>query len=390
MWGIVSRLLRGPIAVFAGAVTVVFAMSPAAAEAYWQLREGASPGLSLRAFAYGPGSAIPLACDLNAGGADGVVLYDGGRWHARYRPSSGFTEVSFMYGWPGATPVCGDWNGDGLDGVGVYSAGRWFLRETPSPGPPDRVFDYGWSGALPVVGDWDGASGDGIGVQVGGRWMLRESATPGSAERFFDYGWAGPVPVAGDWDGAPGDGIGLYDRGQWILREAATAGPPDRIFSYGWSATTPIVGDWNADGVDGIGAIQSSSPIPPLATVRGVTVHVDIADEVHALLRAAGLAGFRLAGQGYRATEQQIEERRQNCGPTEYDIWLRPASQCNPPTAQPGRSMHEQGLAIDFTWNGALILSRDSPAFAWLAANANRYGLFNLPSEPWHWSVNGR
>jgi len=52
--------------------------------------------------------------------------------------------------------------------------------------------------------------------------------------------------------------------------------------------------------------------------------------------------------------------------------------------------MHEQGLAIDFTHGGRIISSRSSVAFQWLIANASRYGLYNLPSEPWHWSVNGR
>ena len=52
--------------------------------------------------------------------------------------------------------------------------------------------------------------------------------------------------------------------------------------------------------------------------------------------------------------------------------------------------MHEQGLAIDFTNNGESIRSRSNPAFVWLSQNAGRYGLRNLPSEPWHWSVNGR
>ena len=51
--------------------------------------------------------------------------------------------------------------------------------------------------------------------------------------------------------------------------------------------------------------------------------------------------------------------------------------------------MHEKGLAIDFTSNGALITSQDDPAFKWLSANASRYGLYNLPSEPWHWSTTG-
>ena len=51
--------------------------------------------------------------------------------------------------------------------------------------------------------------------------------------------------------------------------------------------------------------------------------------------------------------------------------------------------MHEQGLAIDFTQNGR-VLTRGSSGYSWLRANAGRFGLQNLPSEAWHWSVNGR
>jgi LAS superfamily LD-carboxypeptidase LdcB len=66
-----------------------------------------------------------------------------------------------------------------------------------------------------------------------------------------------------------------------------------------------------------------------------------------------------------------------------------PASQCDPPTARPGTSMHEQGLAIDFTCNGGGALSRSSVCFGWLSRNAANYGFYNLPEEPWHWSTNG-
>lgn len=128
---------------------------------------------------------------------------------------------------------------------------------------------------------------------------------------------------------------------------------------------------------------------PPLRTVQGVTVHANIADDVDALLTAAKADGVNLSGWGYRSTERQIELRRANCGPTYYDIWIRPASTCNPPTAVPGRSLHEQGRAIDFTYDGRTITSRSNAGFQWLAANAASYGLFNLPSEPWHWSTSG-
>ena len=51
--------------------------------------------------------------------------------------------------------------------------------------------------------------------------------------------------------------------------------------------------------------------------------------------------------------------------------------------------MHERGLAIDFTCGGTTIGSHSSPCYKWLSAHASQYGLYNLPSEPWHWSTNG-
>lgn len=129
---------------------------------------------------------------------------------------------------------------------------------------------------------------------------------------------------------------------------------------------------------------------PPLRTVRGIAVAASIADQLEALLVAAAADGFVLGGSGYRDINQQIALRRQNCGASAYAIYEMPASLCTPPTAIPGTSMHERGLAVDFTWNGRAIVSRDSPAFQWMAANAGRFGFINLPSEPWHWSVTGR
>lgn len=123
---------------------------------------------------------------------------------------------------------------------------------------------------------------------------------------------------------------------------------------------------------------------------KGIDVHVSIVDTIRRLLADADAAGVDLAGGGYRSAAGQIATRKNNCGTSNYAVYEMPASQCRPPTARPGRSMHEKGLAIDFTYNGSLIRSRSGRGWEWLKANAANYGLKNLPSEPWHWSINGR
>ena len=124
-------------------------------------------------------------------------------------------------------------------------------------------------------------------------------------------------------------------------------------------------------------------------TVGGIRVHQSIAGNLQALLSAASAAGINFGGGGYRDPAGQIAVRRNNCGSSNYAIYQAPASSCSPPTARPGQSMHERGLAIDFTQGGS-TLTRGSSGFAWLRANAGSYGFRNLPSEPWHWSTNGQ
>lgn len=127
-----------------------------------------------------------------------------------------------------------------------------------------------------------------------------------------------------------------------------------------------------------------------ITTVGGIQVHVSIAGPVGDLLAAAQADGVNLGGWGYRDSIRQIELRQAHCGSSEYDIWEKPAFSCSPPTARPGQSMHERGLAIDFTYNGGSMTSRENPGFIWLANNAARFGFVNLPSEPWHWSTTGQ
>nr|MBO2503998.1 hypothetical protein [Thermoanaerobacterales bacterium] len=119
-----------------------------------------------------------------------------------------------------------------------------------------------------------------------------------------------------------------------------------------------------------------------------VQVAGDIADQVERLLTDAYEEGISMCGYGYRDPAEQIAVRRRNCGTSYYAIYQAPSSYCSPPTARPGSSMHEQGLAIDFTSGGSTI-GYGSAGYQWLRANGSNYGLYNLPGEPWHWSVDG-
>jgi septal ring factor EnvC (AmiA/AmiB activator) len=123
----------------------------------------------------------------------------------------------------------------------------------------------------------------------------------------------------------------------------------------------------------------------PLATVGGITVASSIAGQLQSMLSAAAADGVTLSGSGYRDSSRQIALRRQNCGSSDYAVYQMSAEGCSPPTARPGASKHEQGLAIDF----ANCSSRSTACFQWLAGNAASFGFFNLPSEPWHWSTTG-
>ena len=121
---------------------------------------------------------------------------------------------------------------------------------------------------------------------------------------------------------------------------------------------------------------------PVVEDANGIVVHERLAPLVRTLLADAEIAGIELEGTGYRDIAAQRRLRAANCP----NPATSPAEDCSPPTALPGTSFHESGLAIDFTSGGELITSREHPAYRWLAANAGWIGLRVHPDEPWHWS----
>lgn len=125
----------------------------------------------------------------------------------------------------------------------------------------------------------------------------------------------------------------------------------------------------------------------PIANVPGIgRINATIAVQVTNMLAKAKSEGVNLTGGSYRSHASQIQLRIAHCGSSQYAIWEMRSSSCRPPTAVPGRSQHELGLAIDFS----NCSSRSSACHQWLKNNAGAFGLINLPSEPWHWSTTGR
>jgi D-alanyl-D-alanine carboxypeptidase len=136
---------------------------------------------------------------------------------------------------------------------------------------------------------------------------------------------------------------------------------------------------------DVVTEVRGKFAVADTVPVNGITVHKSVSFAFRRMMADAKADGVALSGGGFRTKQRQIELRTINGCP---DVWTAPASSCRVPTAIPGRSLHELGLAVDIT-SGGRSLTAGSPGFRWLAANAREYGFVNLPSEPWHWSITG-
>jgi hypothetical protein len=205
-------------------------------------------------------------------------------------------------------------------------------------------------------------------------WPTARSAITSTSTRAA--GGAGAGAVAGPINpGEPDSTVGV---------ELCPTGGPGR---GGGTSTVAL-----ACTVGGAGTVQAGPggvPIRVCDAGRGVVVDVTIAGQVAAMMAAADSAGLHLSGGGFRPDAKQVQLRRQHCGRSSYDIYQRPPGECSPPTALPGTSMHQWGLAVDWSNARSLIASHNNAAWQWLSSNAGRFGFANFPSEPWHWSTNG-
>jgi len=159
---------------------------------------------------------------------------------------------------------------------------------------------------------------------------------------------------------------------------AAARQPSGGTQTPGGGESTPVGPiDTPSGGGTGTGGIS-------LCWVGGIQVNCAIKGQLANMLNAARADGVVLSGGGYRDPAEQIALRRSHCGSSYYAIYQMPSSSCHPPTARPGTSQHEIGLAIDFSNCGY-----GSASHTWLKGHASTYGFYNLPSESWHWSTSG-
>ncbi len=126
--------------------------------------------------------------------------------------------------------------------------------------------------------------------------------------------------------------------------------------------------------------------------VLGEPVNIEIAGSLARMLEHARTDGVELILlDAFRSNADQIRLREANDCP---DLYESPPSSCRVPTALPGHSNHQDGTAIDFRYmqDGVemKIENHSNPAFEWLERHGPEYGFYNLPSEPWHWSLSGR
>jgi LAS superfamily LD-carboxypeptidase LdcB len=148
-------------------------------------------------------------------------------------------------------------------------------------------------------------------------------------------------------------------------------------------------GTFNVNGPDPSRSVNEVSGVSGGSDTHGIRVAPSLRPRLVAMLAAAKADGLYITGGGYRSPANQIRLRAAHCGGGNYNVYHKPSSQCHPPTARPGNSQHERGLAVDFSYGGQ-IFNRSSPGYKWLRNNAWRYGFINLKSEPWHWSTTGR
>ncbi len=128
--------------------------------------------------------------------------------------------------------------------------------------------------------------------------------------------------------------------------------------------------------------IGNSGPMMVKSVGNGGYMRPDAADAFNAMAADAAADGVTiLAGSAFRSVLEQA---------VLYAAYLARAMRY-PKVAEPGKSNHGNGTAIDIAMSQGVSVQFGTAAFSWLTANAWKYG-FNWNEarsmkepEPWHW-----
>ena len=251
---------------------------------------------------------------------------------------------------------------------------------TPLESAPGRAAAGQAGGKVsPVVALLSSTSGRGyLAVASDGTtYAYGDYADPGS---FGGMHLTSPVVAAAPF--SSGAGVWLLTRNGGVLALHAPfyGSAADAADPHPRRVVAPI---YRPTGATADGAAGGLVVLPCQGADGMLVVNALIARQVSELLTAAGRDGIGLcATSSFRNSQQQIALRQAYCVGGAFD----PKASCSRPVALPGRSLHEQGLAIDF--------SSSPGGYDWLATHAASYGLHHLAAfgpqtEPWHYSSTG-
>ena len=124
-----------------------------------------------------------------------------------------------------------------------------------------------------------------------------------------------------------------------------------------------------------------------LTSIGDFKLQAKFAPFIEKALEDSGLSGSQLQiSSAYRTCPEQKQLRISACGLGDYNLYVKPIELCLPPTEPAGKSLHNEGLAVDFKCYGYGVFE-SSPCLAWLRTNGYKYHLYEHRLEPWHWST---
>ena len=167
-----------------------------------------------------------------------------------------------------------------------------------------------------------------------------------------------------------------------------------------------VVGGWLATQTSGaVSDVKTLPPMPDqsavvchdaaweqkeLTKVASSQIHHKLAPLVRELLTKAQSDQVPLTiNVAYRSCPYQLQLRGTNCGLGDYNLYQKPSELCTPPTEPAGKSLHNEGLAIDFACSGYGYFD-NTPCHTWLKQHGASYHLYNRALESWHWSTTGK